>query len=52
MIISTQFTDAIDPTKRAVLSGAINPDGSSLILAFDDKVKLYNILFTKFKFYA
>ena len=52
MILATEFTDAVDPSKRAVLSGAINPDGSSIILAFDDKIKLYKILFTKFKFYA
>ena len=51
-ILSTEFTDAIDSSKRAVLAGAINPDGSSIMLAFEDKIKLFRILYTKFKFYA
>ena len=35
--------------KRLLLGGAINPDGDSILLAFEDKVRLYRILLTKFK---
>ena len=51
MILSTEFKDPIDHDKKAVLAGAINPDGNSIMLAFEDKIKIYRILFTKFKFY-
>ena len=34
------------------MAGAINPDGNSIMLAFEDKVKIFKILFNKFKFYA
>ena len=51
-MLSSHYTDPINPTKKAVYSGAINPDGGSIMLAFEDKVKIYKILFTKFKFYA
>lgn len=32
-----------------LLAGAINPDGNSALVAFEDKVRLYRILLTKFK---
>lgn len=32
-----------------LLAGAINPDGNSMLLAFEDRVRLYRILLTKFK---
>ncbi len=32
-----------------LFAGAINPDGNSILLAFEDKVRLYNILLTKLK---
>jgi len=51
-MLSSHYSDPIDPSKRAVFSGAINPDGASIMLAFEDKVKIYKILFTKFKYYA
>jgi hypothetical protein len=49
-VLATEFADPIDPSKRAVLTGAINPDGNSIILAFEDKVKIFKILLNKFKF--
>ena len=51
-MLASLFEDPVDPTKRALFAGAINPDGNSLMLAFEDKVKIYKILFTKFKFIA
>lgn len=35
-----------------MLTGAVNPDGTSIMLSFEDKVKIYQILFTKFKYLA
>ena len=37
---------------RAVLTGAVHPDGNSLLLAFEDKLRLYLVLLAKFKFQA
>lgn len=34
------------------MSCAINPDGNSFMIAFEDKIRVYKILLTKFKFYA
>jgi hypothetical protein len=46
MVLSTNFGE---DGKRVLFAGAINPDGNSILLAFEDKVRLYRILFTKFK---
>lgn len=46
MVMSTDFCEK---DKKVLLAGAINPDGSSLLLAFEDKVRLYRILLSKLK---
>lgn len=51
-LLSSIYLDPIDPSKKTIYSGAINPDGGSIMIAFEEKVKIYKILFTKFKFYA
>lgn len=50
-VLGSEFTEGSDSGKT-VLAGAINPDGNSLLLAFEDKLRLYLILFTKFKLQA
>ena len=35
-----------------MLCCGVNPDGNSFMLSFDDKVRVYRILLTKFKLYA
>lgn len=47
--MSTDFSIPSDPTKKVLFSGAINPDGNSILLGFEDKVKLYKVLLTKLK---
>jgi hypothetical protein len=41
-----------EKTKKIILCCAINPDGNSFMIAFEDKIRVYQILLTKFKFYA
>jgi hypothetical protein len=38
--------------KKIILCCAINPDGNSFMLAFEDKIRNYKVLLTKFKLYA
>ena len=52
LVLSTDFSRAEEPGKKVILAGAINPDGNSILLAFEDKVRLYSILFTKLKLTA
>lgn len=50
--MGSQFHDPVDPTKQSLFAGSVNPDGNSIVLAFEDKVKIFKILFTKFKFHV
>jgi hypothetical protein len=49
IVLSSDFTSPEDASKKVLFAGAINPDGNSILLAFEDKVRLYSILFTKLK---
>lgn len=51
-MLSTDFLRPEEPKKKVILAGAINPDGNSILLAFEEKVRLYSILFTKLKLTA
>lgn len=50
-VLSSQFTNA-QSQKKSIITSAISPDGNSFILAFDDKIRIYKILLTKFKAFA
>ena len=50
-VLKMNFANDSRPGK-AIYSGAINPDGNSLILCFEERVRLYHILLTKLKFYT
>ena len=51
MVLSSDFSLPQKPNKRTLFAGAVSPDGNSMLLAFEDKIRLYKILFTKFKFF-
>jgi hypothetical protein len=41
--------DFAEEGRRVLFAAAINPDGNSILVAFEDRVRLYRILLTKFK---
>ena len=50
-VLSSEFVteDELETKKKVIHCCAINPDGNSFMLAFDDRIKVYQILLTKFK---
>lgn len=49
-VLTCSFTgDQQMADSKCILSSAIHPDGNSLLLAFEDRIRLYKILLTKFK---
>ena len=46
VVLSCEFAEE---GKKVLLASAINPDGNSILVAFEDRVRLYCILLTKFK---
>lgn len=51
-VLSSEFEAVQQNSKKNILASAINPDGNSFMLAFEDRIKIYSVLLTKFKFYA
>jgi WD40 repeat protein len=50
--LQTNFSKLDSQSEKALYAASINPDGNSLICAFEDKVKIYKILLTKLRFIA
>lgn len=52
LMLSSEYTDPRKPNKKQIYTGCISPDGNSFMIAFDDRVKIYKILFTRYKYFA
>ena len=53
-VLSTEFVteEELESKKKMIYCCAINPDGNSFMLAFEDRIRVYQILLTKFKLLA
>jgi len=51
-MLNSEYIDPRKPNKRQLFAGAISPDGNSFMIAFEDRVKIFKILFTKYKYFA
>jgi hypothetical protein len=52
LMLNSEYVDPRRPGKRQIFAGAISPDGNSFMLAFEDRVKMFKILFTKYKYFG
>lgn len=50
-VLSSEFTNSESKVKH-IITSAVSPDGNSFILSFEDRIRIYKILLTKFKLYA